>query len=288
MTETPAPARLALLGDPILKRVAQPFAGDASALIQRLTVTMRAHNGIGLAAPQIGESVRVIVIARDEATEIGFVNPRITWRSTEQETIVEGCLSIPGYEVPVRRPAQVKVESDNKYAIDLSGLGARAVQHEIDHLDGILILDRWLEQQAAYAIDGGAPRATTGEAVLELLESAAKALREVTIYTKGGGVLLRELLADCDRIATKCEAAVRSFVLARAEGDITVAAGTDTLIGEVFGTTKPACNVIFAEGGGGPRICVRRSGHPNDGHTDQPWLAKKLDEATEEDRHNDK
>lgn len=147
----PASGPLRLLGDPMLRQVAAPWSGDATALIKQLTATMRAHKGVGLAAPQIGESVRVVVVARDEHWQWGLVNPRITWRSAEEETAVEGCLSIPGYEVPVRRPKSVTIESDDRHGspLTLHGIHARAAQHELDHLDGILILDRWLEQQRA-------------------------------------------------------------------------------------------------------------------------------------------
>ena len=133
-----------LLGDPILRRKAAPWTGDPIQIIRRLETVMRSANGIGLAAPQIGESVRVAVIDLD-GDILSLVNPHIVWRSDEVATEQEGCLSIPGYEVSVTRPTSIVVYTGSA-EVRLNGIQSRAAQHEIDHLDGVLILDRWMEQ----------------------------------------------------------------------------------------------------------------------------------------------
>jgi peptide deformylase len=136
------PDRIRILGDPILRFPAARFTGHAGALLERLTLAMRAAKGVGLAAPQIGEAVCVAVIEGDD-WHYDLVNPRILWRSDELETRPEGCLSIPGYEVPVTRPARINLDTGLEI-VTLDGLAARAAQHEIDHLNGVLILDRAL------------------------------------------------------------------------------------------------------------------------------------------------
>jgi peptide deformylase len=106
--------------------------------------------GIGLAAPQVGVSTRVIVLdlrREDEDDEpMALVNPRLVWKSDETAKQPEGCLSIPTLEEVVERPAQVRVEAHDPegepIAIEAGELLARALQHEIDHLDGVLFLDR--------------------------------------------------------------------------------------------------------------------------------------------------
>ena len=141
---------LRFYGDPVLRRRATPASEDADlrALVEDLFDVMYREKGVGLAAPQVGESVRVFVVdVEDEAgrTKQAFVNPVITRR---EGTIVgeEGCLSIPGYREDVKRWAvievQAKDETGRPFTIAAEGLLARAIQHEIDHLDGILFLDR--------------------------------------------------------------------------------------------------------------------------------------------------
>jgi peptide deformylase len=103
--------------------------------------------GVGLAATQLGILHRVLVYrvnAEDPVTAL--VNPEVEWRSEELESAEEGCLSLPGVHVEVERPARVRVrardEKGNELRIEAEALTARVIQHEIDHLDGILILDR--------------------------------------------------------------------------------------------------------------------------------------------------
>lgn len=141
------------LGDPVLRTQAEDvakFNGELRGLVRDMFETMYHAEGIGLAAPQIGVSSRVIVVdlrREDEDDEpLALVNPRLVWQSPETAKQPEGCLSIPTLEEVVERPAEVRVEAldpdGNPFEIEATELLARALQHEIDHLDGILFLDR--------------------------------------------------------------------------------------------------------------------------------------------------
>lgn len=142
-----------LLGDPILRQEAGEvvrFDEELRALVRDMFETMYHAEGIGLAAPQIGISSRVIVLdlRREDAEDepMALVNPRLAWTSEETAKQPEGCLSIPGLEEVVERPARVVVEASDPEGrpleIEAGELLARALQHEIDHLDGILFIDR--------------------------------------------------------------------------------------------------------------------------------------------------
>ncbi len=136
---------------PVLKTKAKPVARVDDAL-RRLAAdmfeTMYKAPGIGLAAPQVGVSERLIVLDvadGDERRPMTLVNPEIVWRSSDRATAEEGCLSLPGHFADVTRPQQVKVsyltEQGLERQLEAEGLLARCVQHEIDHLDGILFVD---------------------------------------------------------------------------------------------------------------------------------------------------
>jgi peptide deformylase len=140
-----------LLGDPVLRRKAKPVAeldSDVRTLINDLFDTMYKEEGVGLAAPQVGISERVIVIDPHdpEVQPFALVNPRIVQLGEELDRGEEGCLSLPGLKDIVERPATVVVEGLGRDGqplhIEASGLLARILQHEIDHLDGILFVDR--------------------------------------------------------------------------------------------------------------------------------------------------
>jgi peptide deformylase len=113
--------------------------------------TMHAAQGIGLAAPQVGRAIRLIVIEYeggnrgDEVPFLALVNPRITWSSTERENMTEGCLSLPGIEGDVARPRKVRAKAldleGNQVEIEASSILARVLQHEIDHLNGKLFTE---------------------------------------------------------------------------------------------------------------------------------------------------
>ncbi|MBD0354227.1 MAG: peptide deformylase, partial [Rubrobacteraceae bacterium] len=135
-------------GDPVLKTRAAPvetFDESLSRLAEEMLATMREREGVGLAANQVGRLKRILVAAVEDQ-EYVIVNPTIeeTARSTEKDR--EGCLSIPGIQVEVERPTAVTVSgqdaSGSPLHLEASGLLARVLQHEVDHLDGVLILDR--------------------------------------------------------------------------------------------------------------------------------------------------
>ncbi len=137
-------------GDPVLRAVAVPVERFDEELAQeaaQMGELMHDALGIGLAATQVGILHRLLVYRTTEEEPLGvLVNPEIEWRSDELETAHEGCLSLPGVHVEVERPAAVRVRARDEHGKELSieaeGLHARVIQHEIDHLDGVLILDR--------------------------------------------------------------------------------------------------------------------------------------------------
>ena len=127
--------------NPILRQVARPALPEYGirGLIDDLIQTMVARKGMGLAAPQIGVSLRVAVISTPEASLV-LVNPEVVRIGRERSTQDEGCLSLPGVLIPVERANRITVRSEGQ-AYNLSGLTARVAQHELDHLDGKLITD---------------------------------------------------------------------------------------------------------------------------------------------------
>jgi peptide deformylase len=138
--------------DPRLKAIAAPVGRvdrAIEALIDDMFETMYAAPGIGLAAPQVGESRRVIVVdvTKDDAPRQPFalINPEIIWVSDEDATYEEGCLSVPEHYADVTRPARIRVRYLNRRGVseelDADGLLATVVQHEMDHLEGILFID---------------------------------------------------------------------------------------------------------------------------------------------------
>lgn len=118
-------------------------------LVERMTRLMQEARGVGLAAPQVGVLRRVLVYQTDDEDPVrALVNPRLVASSEEEETVDEGCLSLgaAAVVVPVSRPATITVEATTPEGEDVTveaeGLEARVIQHELDHLDGVLILDR--------------------------------------------------------------------------------------------------------------------------------------------------
>jgi peptide deformylase len=135
-------------GDPVLKTRAarvKEFDDALLRLTEEMLVTMREREGVGLAANQVGRLRRVLVAGIEE-DEYVLINPVIEARSDETEVLPEGCLSIPGILVDVERPVAVTVSGQDaageEVRFEAEGLLARVFQHEIDHLDGVLILDR--------------------------------------------------------------------------------------------------------------------------------------------------
>jgi peptide deformylase len=143
-----------ILGDPVLREVAEEVGeldDEVRTLVRDLFETMYLAGGIGLAAPQVGVLRRVLVVDLGEADEDGagavaLIDPRVVESSRNTDKGPEGCLSIPGMEEVVERPETVTVEGlgpdGEAVAMEVSGLLSRALQHEIDHLDGTLFIDR--------------------------------------------------------------------------------------------------------------------------------------------------
>jgi len=138
------------LGDPVLRTRALAVDRFDDALereVQRMGELMHDALGVGLAATQLGVLHRVLVYRTDPEDPVtALVNPVLEWVSEELETAMEGCLSLPGVHVEVERPARVRVSARDpageELRIEADGLTARVIQHEVDHLDGVLILDR--------------------------------------------------------------------------------------------------------------------------------------------------
>lgn len=114
-------------------------------LIKEMAVTMLKKDGVGLAAPQIGKNIRLIVINSEEEV-LAFINPKIIKKSWRKKIAEEGCLSLPDIFLPVKRHLSVEVEfldlTGQKQKIKAKDMLARVFQHEIDHLDGILFIDK--------------------------------------------------------------------------------------------------------------------------------------------------
>ena len=134
--------------DPVLRQKANPVAkvsGKTQKLIDELMRVMKVANGVGLAAPQMGVLQRVVVIAPEGMKPMALVNPVVTQAEGEQIG-QEGCLSIPGLYGDVKRAQYVEVEAmdraGHKILLRMEGMHARVVQHEIDHLDGVLFIDK--------------------------------------------------------------------------------------------------------------------------------------------------
>ena len=151
--------------DPALRleaREVTDFDDSLRRLVERMTALMREARGVGLAATQVGVLRRVFVFGPGEQEPRALVNPRIVVRSDETDVDDEGCLSLQGVLVPVERSVAVSVEAQDErgdsVTLELADVAARVAQHELDHLDGVLILDRTTReaQREALAILRGA------------------------------------------------------------------------------------------------------------------------------------
>jgi peptide deformylase len=153
-------AQIRQYGDPVLRTPADavsqfddPLRADA----ERMAAIMHEARGVGLAAPQIGRLRRLVVVrATPEDEVLALCNPRVVWAGDETEVDTEGCLSIGEVTVEVERPVAVRVQardlSGDPLELEMSGHPARVIQHEIDHLDGILMLDRTTPEQRREAL----------------------------------------------------------------------------------------------------------------------------------------
>jgi peptide deformylase len=151
--------------DSVLRMKAPPvetFDDDLRRLATRLGELMKDANGVGLAATQVGVLRRVFVFARDEDEVAVLVNPEIVRRGDEADVDEEGCLSLQGVTMPVERSTSLRIEgrdaSGAEVAYDLEGTPARIVQHELDHLDGTMILDRTTPEARREALAALRPR----------------------------------------------------------------------------------------------------------------------------------
>jgi peptide deformylase len=157
-------------GDPVLKsraRAVDRFDDALQAEVNYMRGIMHDAYGVGLAAPQIGTSNRVLVYrVQPESPIIALVNPEVEWMGKETEVVEEGCLSLPNVHVDVERPVHVRARAVDEHGepmiIEASGLEARVLQHEIDHLDGVLMIER-------------CPRDQRKEAIRTLREQASRA-----------------------------------------------------------------------------------------------------------------
>jgi peptide deformylase len=153
-------ALIRTFGDPSLRSKAlevSRFDDKLAEEIRRMGELMDDAIGLGLAATQVGVMHRVLVYrVGQDAPLVAVVNPRLEWSSDEQEAAEEGCLSLPGVAVDVERPVHARIRAQDgrgeSILIEASGLEARVLQHEMDHLDGVLIIDRIPKEQRREAL----------------------------------------------------------------------------------------------------------------------------------------
>ena len=153
-------AQIRIFGDPVLKSRASDvtrFGPELQREAERMVAIMRDALGVGLAATQLGVMQRLFVFAAgQDATPTAVANPVVEWLSEEAATAEEGCLSLPGVAVDVERPLYARVTGQDvagdPLTLEAAGLEARVLQHEIDHLDGVLMLDRTEREQRKGAL----------------------------------------------------------------------------------------------------------------------------------------
>lgn len=134
--------------NPILRKKTEPvveITGEVLNLIKNMSKTMAENKGVGLSANQVGKSIRLFVISPGLSKKQVFINPEIIKLSKKTETMEEGCLSLPDVFVPIKRAKSLKIkaidENGKEFKLKAKDLLARAIQHEFDHLNGILICD---------------------------------------------------------------------------------------------------------------------------------------------------
>ncbi len=149
------------LGHPALEQVAKPvtrYNAETHNLISRMSSAMKEANGLGLAAPQLGVSTRIIVYDTGDGVKV-LVNPKIISEKGEQLDPPEGCLSIPGLQGQVPRAKEVRVKGFDERGRPVSrrahDLEARVIQHEVDHLDGILFIQKALPETLEWVFGDG-------------------------------------------------------------------------------------------------------------------------------------
>ncbi len=147
------------LPDPVLRQKAKRVSTIDSSiqqLIDDMVETMQQVNGVGLAAPQVGVSLRVVVLQMPGEEPMAIINPKIVKRAGERE-VTEGCLSLPGYAGEIKRSASVTVKGQDRQGkairLKTTGLMAEALEHELDHLNGILYVDHLESQDKLHRIE---------------------------------------------------------------------------------------------------------------------------------------
>jgi peptide deformylase len=161
-------SRIRQYGDPVLRmkaREVEEFDEDLRNLVERMTALMHEAQGVGLAATQVGVLRRLFVFVHDDEDRV-LVNPTITSRSGDLAMDEEGCLSLRGVLVPVERPVAVTIEgydeNGNEQRLELQQPAARIVQHELDHLDGVLIIDHTDDESRRSALAALRPQPVLG------------------------------------------------------------------------------------------------------------------------------
>lgn len=174
------------LGEEVLREQAKPVAEvteELRSIFNEMFETMISANGVGLAAPQIGRSERFFVIIADDDVRRVFVNPQIIYKSEETTRYEEGCLSIPGVYEEIERPVKITVQALNEFGkpftLEADGMLSRIIQHEYDHLDGILYIDRGDEGFKEKTVEQFKKRAERAAAKAE-----AKARKQKSIAAK--------------------------------------------------------------------------------------------------------
>lgn len=152
--------KLVLLGDEHLTKISKPvaaFDANLAATITEMFVLMERADGIGLAAPQVGINERFFVVKIDDGIERIFINPEIIQTSQSMCTMEEGCLSVPKFYAPVTRAEKITVQyvdqAGKPCILEADGLLARVIQHENDHLNGVLFIDKLEPEQRAKAVE---------------------------------------------------------------------------------------------------------------------------------------
>ena len=162
-----SPMKILPYPNPFLRKRAEyvsAFDDALRATVNAMKITMRSEDGLGLAATQVGIDQRVLILSQQafkgeagkELPDLVLVNPEVVWESDEQEVEPEGCLSFPGVYIPVSRPRQVRIQAFDEvgqsFEIEGEGLGARAILHEVDHLNGVVMTDHVSHLQRTRAL----------------------------------------------------------------------------------------------------------------------------------------
>ena len=176
--------KICKLGEEVLRQKSVPIKDeeindDLRALAEEMFETMDAANGVGLACPQIGKNIRMFVAMADDDVRRVFINPQIIATSDDSVPYEEGCLSVPQVYENIMRPSKVTVQAQDqngkRFTLEAEGLLARIIQHENDHLDGVIFIDRGDEEFAKKTAEQSAKRAE--RAAQKAAEKEAKAKR---------------------------------------------------------------------------------------------------------------